>query len=100
MRWLGQPLAVIFAFLCIGGAFTGGNMVQINQTTAQIINMTGGENGILGGYNWVIGLICAIVLGFVIIGGIKAITKVAMKVVPFMVYLYLAAGILIILCNW
>lgn len=100
MRWLGQPLAVIFAYLCIGGAITGGNMVQINQTTRQIINIAGGENGILHGYNWLIGLICAILMGMIIIGGIKAITKVAMKAVPFMVYLYLVAGVVILIANW
>lgn len=100
MRWLGQPLAVVFAYLCIGGAITGGNMIQINQTTRQIINIAGGENGILHGYNWVIGLICAILMGIIIIGGVKSITKVAMKAVPFMIYLYLVAGIIIILANW
>lgn len=100
MRWLGQPLAVIFAYLCIGGALAGGNMVQINQTTRQILNITGGDNGILHGYNWLIGLICAILMGMIIIGGIKSITKVAMKAVPFMVYLYLIAGVIIILANW
>lgn len=100
MRWLGQPLAVVFAWLCIGGGLTGGNMVQINQTTRQIINITGGENGILHGYNWVIGLACAILIGVIIIGGVKSITKVAMKAVPFMIYLYLAAGIIILCVNW
>ncbi len=100
MRWLGQPLAVIFAWLCIGGAITGGNMIQINQTTRQILNIAGGENGILHGFNWAIGLICAILMGIIIIGGVKAITKVAMKAVPFMIYLYLFAGIIIILVHW
>lgn len=100
MRWLGQPLAVIFAYLCIGGGITGGNMVQINQTTRQIINITGGENGLLHGYNWAIGLFCAVLMGAIIIGGVKSITRVAMKAVPFMIYLYLAAGIIIILANW
>lgn len=100
MRWLGQPLAVIFAFLCIGGGVTGGNMIQINQTARQIINITGGEHSFLQGYNWVIGLVCAILMGAIIIGGVKSITKVAMKAVPFMIYLYLAAGIIIILANW
>lgn len=100
MRWLGQPLAVIFAFVCIGGALTGGNMIQINQTTMQIINIAGGETGFLHGYNWLIGLICAILMGLIIIGGIKCITKVAMTAVPFMVYLYLAAGIVILIANW
>lgn len=100
MRWLGQPLAVIFAYLCIGGALTGGNMIQINQTTRQIIYIAGGDHGILHGYNWLIGLICAILIGVIIIGGVKSITKVAMKAVPFMIYLYLAAGIIIILAHW
>jgi len=100
MRWLGQPLAVIFAWLCIGGALTGGNMIQINQTTRQIINIAGGESGILHGFNWLIGLICAILMGIIIIGGVKTITKVAMKAVPFMIYLYLFAGIIIILVHW
>lgn len=100
MRWLGQPLAVIFAYMCIGGALTGGNMIQINQTTRQIINICGGENGILHGFNWVVGLACAILVGVIIIGGVKSITKVAMKAVPFMIYLYLAAGLIIILVNW
>lgn len=100
MRWLGQPLAVVFAYLCIGGAITGGNMIQINQTTRQIINIAGGENGILHGYNWLCGLVCAILVGVIIIGGVKSITKVAMKAVPFMIYLYLAAGVVIILANW
>lgn len=100
MRWLGQPLAVIFAYMCIGGGLTGGNMIQINQTTRQIVNITGGENGLFHGYYWLIGLICAILIGIIIIGGVKSITKVAMKAVPFMIYLYLAAGVVIILANW
>ena len=100
MRWLGQPLAVIFAYMCIGGALTGGNMIQINQTTRQIINITGGETGLLQGFNWIIGLACAILIGVIIIGGIKSITKVAMKAVPFMIYLYLAAGVIILIANW
>lgn len=100
MRWLGQPLAVVFAFTCIGGALTGGNMIQINQTTRQIINITGGDNGLLHGFNWIIGLACAILVGVIIIGGVKSITKVAMKAVPFMIYLYLAAAVIIILVNW
>lgn len=100
MRWLAQPLAVIFAYMCIGGGITGGNMIQINQTTRQIINIAGGENGVLHGYNWLIGLVCAVLMGIIIIGGVKTITKVAMKAVPFMIYLYLFAGIIILLANW
>lgn len=100
MRWLGQPLAVIFAWLCIGGGITGGNMIQINQTTKQIINITGGDMGLLHGYNWIVGFACAVLVGIIIIGGVKSITKVAMKAVPFMIYLYLAAAVVIVIANW
>lgn len=100
LRWLGQPLAVVFAYMCIGGALTGGNMIQINQTTRQIINIAGGENGILHGFNWIVGLACAILVGVIIIGGVKSIAKVAMKAVPFMIYLYLFAGLVILIANW
>lgn len=100
MRWLGQPLAVVFAYMCIGGALTGGNMIQINQTTRQVINICGGENGILHGFNWIVGFACAVLVGVIIIGGVKSITKVAMKAVPFMIYLYLAAAVIIMIANW
>jgi Na+/alanine symporter len=40
MVGLGKVLAVIFAVLCIGGSFGGGNAFQSNQATAQIVTMT------------------------------------------------------------
>ena len=33
LRWLGQPLSVLFAILFIGSSFSGGNLIKINQTT-------------------------------------------------------------------
>ena len=69
LRWLGQPLSVIFAMLCIGGGITGGNMIQINQTAHQIIFITGGESSIFHGYAWVLGTIAAILIGLVVMGG-------------------------------
>lgn len=100
MRWLGQPLSVIFAFLCIGGAITGGNMIQINQTTQQLVNISGGENSLLYGQNWIIGLIVSIVVGLIIVGGIKGISKVTEKVVPFMCALYIVSGLVVIFANF
>ena len=44
---LGKLLAVLFAIACIGGSFGGGNMVQINQATKQLIEVTGGEASFL-----------------------------------------------------
>ena len=42
-KGLGAVLAALFAVACIGGSFGGGNMVQINQATSQLIAVTGGE---------------------------------------------------------
>lgn len=99
MRWLGQPLSVIFAILCIGGGITGGNMIQINQTAHQIIFITGGEHSIFHGYTWVIGLIAAIVIGLVVVGGIKGIAKVTTVLTPTMCALYIISGLIVILAN-
>lgn len=99
MRWLGQPLSVLFAILCIGGAITGGNMIQINQTTQQFINITGGEHSFLYGQNWLVGFIVAVVVGLIVVGGIKSIAKVTEKIVPFMCALYIISGLIVIFAN-
>ena len=96
MRWLGQPLSVIFAILCIGGGITGGNMIQINQTAHQIIFITGGEHSIFHGFTWVIGLTAAILIGLVVVGGIKSIAKVTTILTPTMCALYIISGIIVI----
>lgn len=96
MRWLGQPLSVIFAILCIGGGITGGNMIQINQTAHQIIFITGGEHSIFHGFTWIIGLIAAILIGLVVVGGIKSIAKVTTILTPTMCALYIISGIIVI----
>ena len=99
MRWLGQPLSVLFAILCIGGGITGGNMIQINQTAHQIVFITGGANSILNGYNWVIGLVAAILIGMVVVGGIKSIAKVTTILTPTMCILYIVSGLIVIFAN-
>ncbi|MDR1167943.1 MAG: alanine:cation symporter family protein [Heliobacteriaceae bacterium] len=100
LRWLGQPLSVIFAVLCICGGITGGNMIQINQATSQLVNVTGGEQSFLAGYNWVIGAIMAVVVGMIIIGGIKSIVKVTEKIVPLKMFVYIVSALIIIVLNF
>ena len=97
---LGKVLAVLFAIACIGGSFGGGNMVQINQATQQFISVTGGANSFLYGQSWIFGVVMAIVVGLIILGGIKSIAKVTDKIVPFMVGVYLLAAISVILYNF
>ncbi len=100
MRWLGQPLSVLFAILCIGGGITGGNMIQINQTAHQIIFITGGESSIFHGYAWIIGAVAAVLIGLVVMGGIKSIAKVTTVLTPTMCALYIISGLIVILANF
>ncbi|NJL75628.1 MAG: alanine:cation symporter family protein [Saprospiraceae bacterium] len=92
----GKVLAIIFAIACVGGSFGGGNMLQINQATQQLAAVTGGENSIFNGNGWTFGVFMAIVVGLVILGGIKSIAKVTDKLVPLMVGIYLGAGLIVL----
>ncbi len=100
MGTLGKVLAVIFAIMCIGGSFGGGNMFQVNQAFQLVENITGGTESFFHGKGWLFGLIMAILVGIVIIGGIKSIAKVTDKIVPFMVVIYCAAAIFILVAKY
>ncbi len=99
MRWLGQPLSVLFAILCIGGGITGGNMIQINQTAHQIVFITGKETSIFHDCTWIIGLIIAVLIWLVVVGGIKSIAKVTTILTPSMCLLYIVSGLIVIAAN-
>jgi AGCS family alanine or glycine:cation symporter len=94
---IGKILAVIFAILCVGASFGGGNAFQSNQAAVQLktlFNIDGGSSGLI------IGLILAILVGIVIIGGIKRIAKITEKIVPFMAGIYVLACLVIIFANF
>jgi len=93
----GKIAAVFFAIFCIGGSFGGGNAAQSNQATIVIKDLLGMEST---GAGAIIGLVMAIVVGIIIIGGIKRIASVTEKVVPLMAGLYLLACLYIILSNF
>ncbi|NJB70665.1 AGCS family alanine or glycine:cation symporter [Saonia flava] len=94
---LGKIAAVLFAIFCIGGSFGGGNAAQSNQATIVLKELMGLESTSAGA---VIGLVLAILVGIIIIGGIKRIASVTEKVVPFMAVMYLVACLYIILSNF
>jgi alanine or glycine:cation symporter, AGCS family len=56
--------------------------------------------GIFNDTGWLFGLILAIIVGAVIIGGIKSIAKVTEKIVPFMAILYVGTAMVILLTNF
>ena len=92
---LGRWLSVVFAVMCIGGSFGGGNMFQANQSYAQFKTVFPALSGTAGSV--LFGLVLAACVGIVIIGGIRRIGVVAARLVPFMCILYVACGLLIIL---
>ena len=98
-KGLGMVLAAMFAIACIGGSFGGGNMVQINQATAQLIEVTGGESSFFYGRAWLFGALMAAVVAAIILGGIKSIARVTDKVVPFMVGIYIVGALVVIFGN-
>ncbi len=99
LKFLGKGLAVVFSVFCIGGSFGGGNMFQANQSFKQVLAVTGGDTSWLADKGWLFGVVIAILVGLVIIGGIQGIARVTSKIVPFMAILYVGAGIAIIVTN-
>ncbi|MGC6429714.1 MAG: alanine/glycine:cation symporter family protein [Jejuia sp.] len=99
LEGLGKVLAVLFAIFVIGGSFGGGNMFQVNQAFQLVQNITGGSESFLYGKGWLFGVVMAVLVGIVIIGGIKSIAKVTDKIVPFMVAVYVAASLFVIFAN-
>ncbi len=95
--FLGKVAAVFFAIFCIGGSFGGGNAAQSNQATIVLKQLLGLESTSAGA---VIGLVLAILVGIIIIGGIKRIASVTEKIVPFMALLYMIACLYIISVNF
>ena len=94
---LGKISAIFFAIFCIGGSFGGGNAAQANQAAIVLKDLLGFESTFSGA---VIGIVLAIVVGIIIIGGIKRIASVTEKIVPFMAVLYIVACLYILLVNF
>ena len=96
-KMFGKVAAAIFAVFCIGGSFGGGNAAQSNQATIVIKELFNWESTAAGA---IVGVVLAILVGVIIIGGIKRIASVTEKVVPFMAVMYIVACLYIILSNY
>ena len=94
---LGKVVAVLFAIFCIGGSFGGGNAAQSNQATIVLKDLFGLESAMAG---TLIGVSIAVLVGIIIIGGIKRIAAVTEKVVPLMAVLYIMACVYIVATNF
>ena len=86
---LGRAIGIVFSVMLLVSTSTGGNMFQawnVAELTQEYFTVP----------SWITGIILAILVGAVIIGGIKRIGKVAGTLVPFMCGLYLLAGIYVL----
>lgn len=94
-KGLGKVLAAVFSVLAIGASFGGGNMFQSNQAFEQLE----GQFPFLAGNGFYFGLVTALLVGVVIIGGINSIAKVTEKIVPIMAGVYILGCFTVIFIN-
>jgi alanine or glycine:cation symporter, AGCS family len=103
-KYLGAAFAIFGAIACLIGT---GNMAQSNSMTASLANTFNKtfHGGVAGEqapeiYYYIIGLLIAILVGIVIIGGIKKIGHVSEKLVPAMIFFYIFFALWIIIANF
>ena len=92
---LGRVLSIVFAVMCVGASFGGGNMFQANQSYSlvqQEVPLLASGTGQIG-----FGIVLVVLVALVIIGGIRRIGEVAAVLVPSMCALYMVCGLLILL---
>lgn len=92
---VGKVLSVVYAFVIMLAAFAAGSMFQSNQAAAQLASVLEVD----GMAKTFIGIGIAVLVGVVIIGGLKGIAKVTEKVVPSMAGLYILMCIIVIGAN-
>ena len=98
---LGRGLGVFYAIGIVIGCMGIGNMFQSNQAFAQIINVTGGpQDSWLADKGWLVGSVFAVLIGLVVLGGIKTIARVTSRIVPFMAIFYCSAALGVIIWNY
>ena len=92
---LGIVLAVLFAFLCMGGSLAGGNAFQVRQSLdALALTIPFFEDN-----GWVYGLVMTALVAVVILGGLRRIAATAEKIVPVMCIVYVLACLWILFKN-
>ena len=103
---LGKKWMWLAYLYCIFGAFTvlgTGNATQVNTITASIdsalLNYNIISDGAVPMVNLVIGIIICILVGLILLGGIKRLGQVTEKLVPVMALIYIALGIGLIIIN-
>jgi AGCS family alanine or glycine:cation symporter len=97
---VGRGLGLFYAAAMVIGCLGIGNMFQSNQAAAIFIDVTGGAQSYFVDKAWILGLIMAVAVGLVIIGGIRSIANTTSKLVPAMALLYTVSAMVIIAMNY
>ena len=112
MKVVGKVLAIIFAICAALASFGIGNMGQVNKI---VVNFTSAFNirllskyvlytsadgsSTITLYHLIVGIVIMLLVGFIILGGLKRIARVAEKIVPFMVVAFVLGSLIIIFKN-
>ena len=96
---LGRVLGSYYAICIAVGSLGVGAMFQSNQAYVQLLQVSGGDTSPLVGFGWLVGLAMAVLVGLIIVGGIKSIANITVRLVPFMVVIYVALALLVLAMN-
>lgn len=99
-KFLGWLFGGIFCVALIIAALTGGNLFQA-YNVSDIAASVASDFGLAdkATITWAVGITLAVLVGAVILGGIKRIGSVAGTIVPFMCGIYIVCGLVIIFWN-
>ncbi len=98
-KWMASVYAALGAFTVLGT----GNATQVNTIVASV-NSALTSNGIIsesqtGTVALIVGIVCAIVVGIVLLGGVKRIGQVTERLVPFMAALFIVLAVGVVCMN-
>ena len=99
-----QFLGTLYAIFCVVTVFGTGNATQVNTITASInaalLNFGLISPDSMRVVSLVIGVVIAVIVAMVLLGGIKRIARITERLVPFMALLYVGLGLGVIILNW
>ncbi len=91
-KYIGRILAILFSCFCLLASFGIGNMTQVNTIATNMYDVFSVPKAITG-------IVVLVLVGLVVVGGLKRIASVAEKIVPVMVIFYIVGTVVVCLMN-
>jgi len=85
-------LAGMYALFCVAETLAGGNLAQANSIATTL-------HAAFGAQRLVVGIVLALVVGIVLLGGVKRVGRVSELLVPLMAALFVGGGLVVIAVN-